>query len=102
MYSALITFLLVLFFAVAFSLQNSEPITLNFFSWTIESSQAVVFLSALACGVLLGALASLPSFFKKSRLIAHQKKTIAKFEQAATEPEPMPAHTEEFNDATKT
>lgn len=102
MYSALIIILLILFFAVSFSLQNSEPITLNFFSWTIESSQAVVFLSALTCGVLLGALASLPYFFKKSRLISHQQKTIAKLEAAAAEPEPMPAHTEEFNDATKT
>ena len=86
MYSTLIIFLLVVFFAVAFSLQNSEPITLNFFSLTIEASRAVVLLSALASGVLLGALAFVPSLFKKSRVIAQQQKTITKLEEAAAEP----------------
>ena len=85
MYSALITFLLVLFFAVAFSLQNSEPIILNFFSWTFQGSLVVVLLTALACGVILSIIASLPSFIKKSRLIAQQQKTIAKLEQTVTE-----------------
>lgn len=81
MYSALITFLLVLFFAVAFSLQNSEPITINFFSWTFQGSLAIVLLTALACGVVLSVIASLPSFIKKSRLIAQQQRTIAQLEQ---------------------
>jgi len=72
MYSVLITFLLVLFFAVAFSLQNSDPIILNFFSWTFQGSLVVVLLTALACGVMLSIVASLPSFIKKSRLIAQQ------------------------------
>jgi len=85
MYSVLLTFLLVLFFAVAFSLQNSEPITIDFFSWTLEASRAVVLLTALSCGVLLGVLASLPSFIKKSRLITQQQKTIAKFERIVAE-----------------
>ena len=85
MYSALITFLLVLFFAVAFSLQNSEPIILNFFSWTFQGSLVVVLLTALACGVILSIIASLPSFIKKSRLIAQQQKTIAKLERTVAE-----------------
>ena len=85
MYSALIIFLLVLFFAVAFSLQNSEPIILNFFSWTFQGSLVVVLLTALACGVILSIIASLPSFIKKSRLIAQQQKTIAKLERTAAE-----------------
>ncbi len=80
MYSVLITFLLVLFFAVAFSLQNSEPVTINFFQ-TFEASLVVVLLTSLACGVMLSLIASLPSFFKKSRLIAKQQKTIAELER---------------------
>ena len=90
MYSALITFLLVLFFAVAFSLQNSEPIILNFFSWTFQGSLVVVLLTALACGVILSIIASLPSFIKKSRLIAQQQKTIAKLERTAAEQKQLP------------
>jgi uncharacterized integral membrane protein len=92
MYSALIIFLLVLFFAVAFSLQNSEPIILNFFSWTFEASRAVVLLTALACGVLLGAIASLPSYMKKRRLIAQQQKTIAQLEQTVEEQKQLPVN----------
>ncbi len=81
MYAALLTFLVVLFFAVAFSLQNSEPIILNFFSWTFQGSLVVVLLTALACGVLLSIIASLPSFVKKARLISKQQRTIAELEQ---------------------
>ncbi len=92
MYSALITFLLVLFFAVAFSLQNSEPIKIDFFSWTIEASRAVVLLTALACGVMLGVIASLPSFIKKSRLIAQQQKTIAQLERSVEEQKQLPVN----------
>ncbi len=98
MYSALIIFLLAVFFAVAFSLQNSEPITLNFFSLTIEASRAVVFLAALASGVLLGTLAFVPSLFKKRRLIAQQQKTISKLEAAAAERSLTPFNPEEPSD----
>ena len=84
MYAALITFLFVLFFAVAFSLQNSEPIKINFFS-TFEASLVVVVLAAVVCGVILSLIASLPSFIKKSRVIAQQQKTIAKLERIVAE-----------------
>ena len=85
MYSILITFLLVVFFAVAFSLQNSEPIIINFFSWTFQGSLVVVLLGALACGVALSVIASLPSFIKKTRVIAQQQKAIAQLERTALE-----------------
>ena len=92
MYSALITFLLVLFFAVAFSLQNSEPIILNFFSWTFQGSLVVVLLTSLAFGVILSIIASLPSFIKKSRLIAQQQKTIAQLERSVEEQKQLPVN----------
>lgn len=84
MYSVLLIFLLVLFFAVAFWFQNPEPIKINFFS-TFEASLVVVLLTALACGVMLSIIASLPSFIKKSRLIAQQQKTIAQLERTVAE-----------------
>ncbi len=90
MYSVLITFLLILFFAVAFSLQNSEPIILNFFSWTFQGSLVVVLLTALAFGVMLSIIASVPSFIKKSRLIAQQQKTIAQLERTVAEQKQLP------------
>ncbi len=89
MYSALIAFLLVLFFAVAFSLQNSEPIEIIFFTWKFQGSLVVVLLTALACGVMLSVVASLPSYFKKSRLIIKQQKTIAELEQMLATAKPL-------------
>lgn len=84
MYSLLLIFLLILFLAVAFWFQNSEPIKINFFS-TFEASLVVVLLTALTCGVLLSIIGSLPSFIRKSRLIAQQQKTIAKLEKIVAE-----------------
>lgn len=92
MYSALLTLLLLLFFAVAFSLQNAEPIILNFFAWTFEASLVVVLVSALAIGVMLSVLASLPSSIKKSRLISQQQKTIANLERSIAELTHPPAN----------
>jgi uncharacterized integral membrane protein len=93
MYSALLALLLLLFFAVAFSLQNSEPIILNFFAWTFQGSRALMLLTALALGVSLTLLASLPSYIKKSRLIAKQQKTIATLERSVAELTNPPSNT---------
>ncbi|MBA3966674.1 MAG: LapA family protein [Nitrospirales bacterium] len=93
MYSALLALLLLLFFAVAFSIQNSEPIILNFFAWTFQGSRAVMLLTALALGVSLTLLASLPSYIKKSRLIAKQQKTIATLEKSVIELTNPPSNT---------
>jgi uncharacterized integral membrane protein len=85
MYSVLIAILLLLFLVVAFSLQNAQPIIINFFGWTFQGSLVVVLLTALACGVVLSVLASLPSYIKKCRLIAQQQKTIATLERSVAE-----------------
>ncbi len=94
MYSVLIAFLFLLFFAVAFSLQNSEPIIINFFAWTFHGSRAVVLLTSLVLGVGLTVLAALPSYIKKSRLIARQQKTIATLERSVAELKHPPANTQ--------
>ena len=93
MYSALLIILVILFLAVAFSLQNSEPIKVNFFS-TFEISLVVLLLTTLAGGVILSLLAALPSFIRKSRLTAQQQKTIAKLEQTMAEQKPLPVNHE--------
>ena len=93
MYSALLIILVILFLAVAFSLQNSEPIKVNFFS-TFEVSLVVLLLTTLASGVLLSLIASLPSSIRKSRVIAQQQKTIAKLQQSAAEQKPLPVNHE--------
>ncbi|HBP90589.1 MAG: LapA family protein [Nitrospira sp.] len=93
MYSALFSFLLVLFFAVVFSIENPDPITVKFFVWTFEGSLVLVLVAALALGVMLSVVASLPSSIKKSRLIAKQQKTIATLERSVAELTHPPANT---------
>ena len=90
----LILALLIVFLAVAFSLQNQEPITINFFAWTFEGSLVLVLLTTLALGIIISVLASLPSQLKKNRLIAQQHKTISDLEQSTPEPKPSPLHTD--------
>jgi len=85
MYSILIAFLFILFFAVAFSLQNAEPIIIHFFGLRFEGSLVIILLSALAFGVILTVLASFPSHLRKRRLISRQEKIIAELEQKLTE-----------------
>ena len=90
----LILAVLLVFLAVAFSLQNQEPITINFFVWTFEGSLVLVLLTTLALGIIISVLASLPSQLKKNRLIAQQHKTISDLEQSNPEPKPSPFHTD--------
>ena len=78
--------LFIAFLAVAFSLQNNEPITIQFFAWTFEGSLVLVLLTTLALGVIMSVLASLPSQIRKSRVIAQQQKTISILEES------LPAH----------
>ena len=81
----LILALLLIFLAVAFSLQNAVPITIQFFAWTFEGSLVLVLLTALALGVIISLFASLPSQIKKNRLIVQQHKRITDLEQSLTE-----------------
>jgi Tfp pilus assembly protein PilV len=53
-----------------------------------------VLLTALVLGVGLTVLAALPSYIKKSRLIARQQKTIATLERSVTELKHPPAKTQ--------
>ena len=79
---ALIAALLIVFFAVAFSLQNASEITIHFFAWTFQGSLVIVLLTTLALGVIISLIASLPAQMKKSRMIAQQSKEIETLKQS--------------------
>ncbi len=80
----LVAALILVFLAVAFALQNNEPITIQFFAWTFEGSLVLVLLTTLALGIIISVLASLPSQIKKSRTIAQQQKTITNLESSVS------------------
>ena len=89
----LVAALVIVFLAVAFSLQNHEPITIHFFAWTFEGSLVLVLLTTLALGVIISVLASLPSQIKKNRIIAQQHKTISDLERSRPEDKHTSVHT---------
>lgn len=82
---ALIIALIIVFVAVAFSLQNAVPITIQFFSWTFQGSLVVVLLITLILGILIHLLASMPARVKRIRQIAQLNKRIQELEHALTE-----------------
>ena len=78
----LLAALLLIFFAVAFALQNASEITIHVFAWTFQGSLVIVLLTTLALGVMITLLASLPGQMKKNRMLAQQSKEIETLKQA--------------------
>ena len=66
--------------AVIFALQNVSTISVTFFAWQIESSLAVIIILAIAIGVIISTLLSLPGAIKKSFQISGLKKHNSKLE----------------------
>ncbi|MDB5239074.1 MAG: hypothetical protein JWO00_409 [Candidatus Parcubacteria bacterium] len=61
-------------FVVIFALQNITPVTVMFFDWQIQGSLAFILILAVAIGLLISALLSLPDIFRKSFMISKLKK----------------------------
>ena len=70
---------------IVFALQNAVPVTLAFLVWRIDSSLALVLLLALAAGVLVSFLATLPSLLKGGWTISGQKRQIKRLEAQITD-----------------
>ena len=73
---------------VVFALQNAVPVTITFLSWRFEGSLALVLILSFAAGAVLGLLAALPSFIRKSRTISSQQRKI---QDLSAPPPPPPA-----------
>ena len=50
-----------------FSVQNAEPVTITFLSWTFQASLAIVIFLSVLSGVLLAAIMSLPGRVRRLR-----------------------------------
>ncbi len=82
---SLIAALAIVFFAVAFSLQNTEPITIHFFSETFQGPLVLILLTTLFMGILIHVLASMPARINKTRQINQLNKRITELEHAVTQ-----------------
>ncbi len=81
--------LIIVFFTVAFSLQNNQTVSIQFFGWTFEGSLVLVLLTTLCLGIVIHILASMPSRIRKSREIAELNKRMMELEETQT-PEGSP------------
>lgn len=66
--------IVIAFFAIAFALQNSIPVPINLLVWQYQGSLAIVLLSTLAIGVLIGLLVLMPTVLKRGWRAARAKR----------------------------
>ena len=81
----LIAALIIVFLAVAFSLQNDQTVSVMFFQWDFQGSLVLVLLATLCLGMLIHLLASMPERIRKSRQTTQLQKKISKLEHSFSE-----------------
>lgn len=67
--------------AVVFALQNMAPVSLTFIVWQFQSPLAFVLLGAVGAGLLIAALAFMPSVVRGKFAISASKKHVSDLEQ---------------------
>jgi len=77
----LIATLILVFFTVAFSLQNDQTVSITFFKWTFEGSLVLVLLTTLCLGIVIHILVSMPARIRKSQKIAELNKRVMELEE---------------------
>ncbi len=93
----LIATLIIVFFAVAFSLQNDQTVSIQFFKWTFEGSLVLVLLTTLCLGIVIHILASMPARIRKSKEIAELNKRVMELEEMhPSDVSPPPRHIRRF------
>ena len=73
--------LIIVFFAVAFSLQNDQVVSIQFFGWMFEWSLVLVLLTTLCLGILIQVLVSIPAHIRNTQRITHLNKRVMELEQ---------------------
>lgn len=76
----LILALIIAIFAVIFALQNLAAVTITFLGWSVHASLALVLLVALAVGVVISLLVSLPGSVRGKWSASGQKKRLTALE----------------------
>ena len=62
--------------SVFFALQNTIPVTLTFFNWTLEGSLALILLITFAVGFLTSLIFSLPTIWKYKWQLSSEKNRV--------------------------
>lgn len=78
--------IILVFLTVAFSLQNDQPVSIQFFNWTFKGSLVLVLLTTLCLGIVIHILASMPARIRKSQEIAELTQRVAELEEVSDVP----------------
>jgi putative membrane protein len=81
----LIISLVIAVLAIIFALQNTAVTSVTFIVWTFTGSLALVLLVALAAGILISFLASMPTLIRDRLTISRQNKRLAELENSLAE-----------------
>ncbi len=81
----LIISLILAVLAIIFALQNTASASVIFIVWTFNGSLALVLLVALAAGILISFLASLPTLIRDRLMISRQTRKLAELESSLAE-----------------
>lgn len=76
MHKGLLFSLILSVLLVVFALQNTAPVALNLWFWTVHTSLALLVIVLLALGALLGYLLMLPSVYRKDRMLKGKSQEI--------------------------
>ncbi len=77
--------IVIAFFAIVFALQNNNPVAVNLLVWNYQGSLALVLLSTLAIGVLIGLLVVLPALLKRGWRISRATRQTSDLEGQLSE-----------------
>jgi uncharacterized membrane protein YciS (DUF1049 family) len=77
--------IVIAFFAIAFALQNNILVDINLLVWNYRGSLAIVLLSTLAIGVLVGLLVLIPTLLKRGWRISRAKRKATSLEDQLSE-----------------
>jgi uncharacterized membrane protein YciS (DUF1049 family) len=77
--------IVIAFFAIAFALQNNTLVDINLLVWNYRGSLAIVLLSTLAIGVLVGLLVLIPTLLKRGWRISRAKRQATSLEDQLSE-----------------
>ncbi|PMQ01114.1 MAG: hypothetical protein CBR30_07580 [Dictyoglomus sp. NZ13-RE01] len=77
----LVVFLIGVLFAVIFSIQNNQSITIYFGPWQYSAPVSLIILISFSLGFLLTLLTYIPTYFKNRSLINRQQKRIKELEE---------------------
>ena len=83
----LISGIIIALCAVVFALQNTTPITIKFFIWSLpDTSMALVLVITMAIGLIVGMLFLAPGILKRNKTISDLRKKISTFEKEEKKP----------------